>query len=296
MRLLCVLCLPLWLLLCAPVQAAAPAPDAAARIAALEKKSGGRIGVAVATLDGRTLLGYRAQERFAMCSTFKALLGAAVLARVDAGQERLERDIAYRASDLLEYAPVTTANLGKGAMSIAALNAASIQVSDNTAANLLLDTIGGPAALTAWLRQIGDTTTRLDRNEPALNSNLDGDERDTSTPAAMTATLRKLVDGSVLSPASTEQLKAWLIGNTTGDARLRAGFASGWIVGDKTGTGAQGATNDMAVVYPRGSAAFVITVFYTGSQASGEERSAVLAEVARISAAALPRQRRRQAR
>ncbi len=181
--------------------------------------------------------------------------------------------------------PITRKELANGQMTIAALNAASIQYSDNTAANLLLDTVGGPKALTQYLRSIGDQTTRLDRNEPTLNANVAGDERDTSTPQAMAATLRKLLVGNHLSSASKQQLNAWLLGNTTGDAKLRAGFNPFWMVGDKTGSGSNGASNDVAIVYPRGQAPFIIAVFYTGSSLSGDEKSAVIAEVGKIAAA-----------
>ena len=258
------------------------AGDVNAKLAALESKHGGRLGVAVISLAGAPVVAYRQNERFAMCSTFKALLGAFVLHRVDAGQESLDRAIPYTSADILEHAPITKEELAKGQMTIAQLNAASIQYSDNTAANLLLDAVGGPKALTAYLRSIGDKTTRLDRNEPSLNANLAGDERDTSTPQAMAATLKTLLVDEHLSPASREQLKAWMLGNTTGNAKLRAGFDPFWMVGDKTGAGANGASNDVAIVYPRGRAPFIIAVFYTGSSKSGDEKNAVIAEVARI--------------
>jgi len=260
-----------------------------AKISHLEKQNSGRIGVSVMWADGKPLFSYRGDERFAMCSTFKALLGAAVLARVDAKKETLDRPIPYQASDILEHAPIAKKNLDAGRMSVSDLNAASIQYSDNTAANLLLDTIGGPKALTDYIRSIGDNTTRLDRNEPSLNSNIAGDARDTTTPDAMAVTLQKLLIGDTLSPASKEQLKAWMFGNTTGDTRLRAGFDKFWMVGDKTGGGANGANNDVAIVYPRDFPPFIVTVYYTGSSASTEAKDATIAEVARITSALLPK-------
>ena len=222
-----------------------------------------------------------------MCSTFKALLGAFVLSRVDAKQESLDRQISFTSSDILDYAPIAKIQLGIGHMTVRELNAASIQYSDNTAANLLLDTVGGPEALTKYLRSIGDNTTRLDRNEPSLNTNLPGDPRDTSTPAAMASTLQKLLIGKLLSVSSREQLKVWMIGNTTGDSKLRAGFDDLWVVGDKTGSGANGASNDVAIVFPKGHRPFIITVFYTGSSATTDEKNAVIAEVARITSETL---------
>ena len=252
------------------------------KVAALERKNSGRIGVSVVSANGTALLTYRANERFAMCSTFKALLGAAILSRVDANLESLDRPISYKSSDILDYAPITKENLRTGHMTVSALTAASIQYSDNTAANLLLDAIGGPKALTKYLRSIGDHTTRLDRNEPSLNANLADDSRDTSTPNAMAETLQKIFMGETLSPASKEQLKVWMIGNTTGSDRLRAGFNKSWTVGDKTGSGANGASNDVAIVFPGGRQPFVVAVFYSGSAASNDAKNAVIAELARI--------------
>jgi beta-lactamase class A len=268
----------------AAAQSIAAKEEFESRISTLEDKNGGRLGVAVVSSTGRQLLATRENEQFAMCSTFKALLGAAVLARVDARRESLDRAIGYKASDLLEYAPITKEHLGAGSMSIAELNQASIQYSDNTAANLLLEVIGGPAALTHFLRSLGDNTTRLDRNEPSLNTNLAGDERDTSTPFAMAETLQKLMLGETLTLTSKEQLKVWMFGNTTGDARLKSGFDKNWLIGDKTGTCQNGANNDVAIVFPRGLPPFTIAVFYSGSQAESEVKNAVIAEVARIAA------------
>lgn len=259
-----------------------PSKEFTARISTLEKESSGRIGISVISANGTPLLSYRENERFAMCSTFKALLGAAILSRVDTNMEALDRPISYKSSDILAYAPITKDNLSTGHMTVSELNAASIQYSDNTAANLLLDAIGGPKALTEYLRSIGDNTTRLDRNEPSLNTNMPGDLRDTSTPKAMAETLHKILIGDYLSPASKEQLKAWMVGNTTGANKLRAGFDNFWVVGDKTGSGGNGASNDVAIVFPRGLDPFIVTVFYTGSAASNDTKSAVIADVALI--------------
>jgi beta-lactamase class A len=252
------------------------------KIFALEKKSSGRIGVSVISMSGASLFSYRENERFAMCSTFKVLLAALVLSRVDSKVEFLDRAIPFQATDILDYAPITKKYLAAGHMTVSELISASIQYSDNTAANLLLDTVGGPNALTKYLRTIGDYTTRLDRNEPSLNTNLSDDLRDTSTPSAMAETLQKVLTDDYLSSASKEQLKIWMIGNTTGDTKLRAGFNKFWVVGDKTGSGENGASNDVAIVFPRGYSPFIIAVFYTGSVASSETKNAVIAELARI--------------
>ncbi len=296
MRHFTALCISLLTLSASAADMISPANEFTSRLSALESKNGGRLGVTVISTSGAPLFSYRADERFAMCSTFKALLGAAVLARIDAHRESLDRHIAYTSGDLLDYAPITTKNLKAGHMTVSELVAASIQYSDNTAANLLLASIGGPKELTAYLRSIGDASTRLDRNEPGLNDNVAGDPRDTSTPEAMAATLQKLLVGDHLSPASKEQLKLWMFGNTTGDSKLRAGFDKGWIVGDKTGSGSNGASNDVAIVFPRDVAPFIVTVLYTGSSASGDAKNAVIAEVARITSATLLKSRKLNAK
>ena len=252
------------------------------KISSLESKSSGRLGVSVMSTSGVTLYSYREHERFAMCSTFKALLGAALLSRVDTSLESLDRPIPYTSKDILDYAPITKRHLSSGSMTVSELSAASIQYSDNTAANLLLDAIGGPEALTKYLRSIGDNITRLDRNEPSLNTNISGDLRDTSSPKAMAESLQKVLIGDALSWASKEQLKAWMFGNTTGASKLKAGFNKFWIVGDKTGSCGNGASNDVAIVFPRELEPFIITVFYTGSSATNEIKNAVIADVAQI--------------
>lgn len=248
-------------------------------VAELEARHGGRLGVAALDLgDGRSL-SHRGGERFAMCSTFKFLLAAAVAARVDAGDERWDRRIPYGEKDLIPWAPVTgrEENLGEGSMSVAGLCEAAMIWSDNPAANLLLETIGGPDGLTRHLRAIGDEITRLDRTEPDLNTNLPGDKRDTSTPGAMVRTMEKLLFGKRLSAASEEKLIGWLVANRTGDKRIRAAMDPAWRTGDKTGTGGNGAANDIAVVWPPGRKPFLVAVFYDAPEPTAEERDAVIA-------------------
>lgn len=252
------------------------------QIKALEQKEGGRIGVAAVNLENNQRLEYRASERFAMCSTFKLLLVAVVLSRVDAGKEKLNKLVDFTQSDIQEYAPIAKEHLKEGKMSIAELNAATIQYSDNTAANLLLQTIGGPKEFTRYIRSLGDKVTRLDRNEPTLNSNLPNDPRDTTTPSAMVETMRKLLTGDALSLESKEQLNAWLIGNTTGDKKIRAGMNPAWKIGDKTGSGENGASNDVAIVWLTNKKPFLIAVYYTGADSSADKKSEVIAQVGRI--------------
>jgi beta-lactamase class A len=255
--------------------------DTTERIAAIETRLGGRVGVAALETGNGKRVDYRAAERFPMCSTFKFLAVAAILKRIDENKDRLDRLVPYSAKDILEYAPVTKAHVHDGGMTLGALCAAAIEQSDNTAGNLLLETIGGPAGLTNFARALGDTMTRLDRREPELNSAVPGDERDTTTPAAMLAAMRELLTGNTLSPSSRQQLETWLQGNETGAAMIRAGLPTGWIVGDKTGRGANGATNDIAIVRPPNRAAVIIAIYSVGSSASIDDRAAAIAEAAR---------------
>jgi len=272
-------------------QAAPARRDAASlakRLNVLEARSGGRLGVSIVDAAGGLRLRHRADERFAMCSTFKVLAAAAVLARVDDGREKLGRRIAYGKSDLVAYSPATAPNAGTG-MTLDALCEAAVTLSDNTAANLILAQLGGPRGLTAYLRSIGDATTRLDRWEPELNTAIPGDPRDTTTPDAMVETLRSLVLRRALSPASRARLAGWLVDNKTGDARLRAGLPKGWRVGDKTGTGPDetGTSNDVAVVWRPDGRPALIAAYLTRATVDGDARNAVLAEVGRIAAEAL---------
>ena len=250
-------------------------------IEVLERHFGGRLGVAFLDTGSGRRMGYRADEAFPMCSTFKFLVGALVLSRVDRGEESQSRRIAYSQRDLLSYAPTTSKHLADG-MTVGDLCEAAITLSDNTAANLLLASFGGPAALTQFMRSTGDVVTRLDRNEPSLNEAAPGDPRDTTTPDAMLAALQKFVLGDALSTSSRATLTQWLIGCRTGDTRLRAGVPADWRVGDKTGTGDHNTANDIGIFWPPGRAPLIVTAFYTQSRAKDVERDAVLAEAAHL--------------
>jgi len=256
--------------------------DFANRIRSVEERTGARIGVAALDTGSGKRLDYRSEERFPMCSTFKFLAAAAVLKLVDGGQGKLDRFVSYGEKDILEYAPVTKAHLKEGGMTLGALCAAAIEQSDNTAGNLLLDTIGGPSGLTSFVRGIGDETTRLDRKEPELNSAVPGDERDTTSPAAMCADMQRLLLGNVLSESSRRQLEDWLQHNETGKLLVRAGVPKTWIVGDKTGRCGNGATNDIAIIRPPDRAPTVVAIYSIGSTASADDRSASLAEAASV--------------
>ena len=271
-------CLAAALALPAPALAAAASP-----FAALERRHGGRLGVAI---HGRRALQYRGAERFPLTSTFKWLAAALVLARVDQGSDSLARRIAYGPEALVPYSPATAPHAGVAGLTLAELCEAAITLSDNTAGNLLLDSFGGPPGLTAFARHQGDPTTRLDRRETALNEATPGDPRDTTTPLAMLGLLQRLVLGNALSAASRAQLQAWLVANRTGDKRLRAGLPPDWRVGDKTGSGNRNTTNDVAILWPPGRPPIVVAAYYTGAGGTAAEREAVLAEVGLLAAAA----------
>lgn len=256
--------------------------DLHSHLEALERAHGGRLGVSILDVAGGRRLDHRGDERFPMCSTFKWIAAALVLSRVDQGEEQLDRRVAISNGDLVSYSPETEKHVGSDGMSLGELCHAAVTLSDNAAANLILANSGGPQALTAFARSIGDKVTRLDRIEPDLNEGKPGDPRDTTSPVAMLDTLRKLVLGGTLSSASREQLTEWLVANTTGGKRLRSGLPASWRVGDKTGSSSAGITNDVAIAWPTRGGELLIAAYYAESKGDDAARSAVLAEVGRI--------------
>ncbi|HEX7159350.1 MAG TPA: class A beta-lactamase [Edaphobacter sp.] len=246
----------------------------------LETRSRGRLGCAVLDLATGKRGGQRLDERFPMCSTFKFLVAACVLKRIEEKKEQLDRRITYSRADLLSYAPITQQHVADG-MTVGQLCEAAMTMSDNTAANLLLATLGGPTGLNAFLRSIGDTTTRLDRIEPSLNEAAAGDPRDTTTPAAMAVNLHRILFGDVLTFSCRAMLTNWMMANKTGDARLRAGLPRNWKSGDKTGSGEHGTTNDIAVLWPPHRAPVLVTAYLTQSTLDSDGRNAILADVGR---------------
>lgn len=276
---------PIWLLLTCSLMTlsvAALADSFTDQLSDMERAAGGRFGVAVTNAQGDVLLGYRATEKFALCSTFKLPLAGLMLKRIDLGKERADRHLPYATTEVLDYAPVAKRYLHSGYLTVAEANRASVQLSDNTAANLLLASVGGPAALTQFLRQLGDKSSRLDRTEPTLNTNLPDDPRDTTSPQAMAQTIAKLVFAEVLKPASKQRLQRLLIGNTTGASAIRAGLPDTWLVGDKTGSCERGGRNDVAFVVPPSTPAFVLTVYTNLPTLAPSQRNAVIADVAAL--------------
>ncbi|CAN5462457.1 class A beta-lactamase [soil metagenome] len=273
----------------APLFADAAGNDStlAARLAKIERASGGRLGVCIFDMATDRRVGHREHDRFPMCSTFKLLAAAAVLARVDQGRDALDSRVVIQPADLLPNSPVTQARVGGAGMTVAQLCEAAITVSDNAAGNLLLVRLGGPSGVTDFARSLGDPHTRLDRNELALNESLAGDPRDTTTPDAMVGNLQKLLLGNALSAESREQLLQWLDANQTGAKRLRAGLPLDWQVGDKTGSGQNGTTNDVAILRPPGRLPMLVSAYLTATPAASNARNATLAAVGAAVAASV---------
>lgn len=264
--------------------------DAATRLGVFEVGQA-RLGVCFLDTVTGEVSGHRMEERFALCSTFKLALAAACLREADHGRIDLDEVIAYSEADLLPWAPVTRTNLAKGGMSVAELAQAAQEMSDGVAANLLVRRLGGPAALTARIREMGDTVTRLDRYEPELGLVLSADLRDTTSPLAMAQLVGRITTGDILQRGSRARLLQWMENTNTGPGRLRAGLPAAWRTGNKTGTGrAQGTTNkcnDVAVTFPPDAGPIIISAYFDSgeyTERTEARHEAVLAEVGRIAA------------
>ena len=273
-----------------PSQSLAAVPGASWKdgLAELESGFGGRIGAYAFDRSTRTVLSYRGDEQFPLLSTFKVLAGAAVLhkARRCRG-DLLGREVRWTEADLVDYSPITEQHIDIG-MTVAELCLAAIAHSDNTAANLILDQIGGPAQLTAFVRTLGDEVTRLDRWETDLNDWRPGEVRDTTSPAAMGRDLRKLLLGRSLSTDDRSTLIGWMEASTTGGARIRAGVPGDWIVGDKTGSASTyGCAHDVAVAHPPAGEPVVLAVYTNRTVADLTWDDAVVAATATILVEAL---------
>nr|WP_314608029.1 class A beta-lactamase [uncultured Janthinobacterium sp.] len=277
-------------LLCpAPLLFAAPATSIATaqtQLAALEQAAGGRLGVAAWRHGGELRVAYRADERFPLASTFKAMLAGAVLGRSVSQPGLLDQHVRYEKKELVTYSPITEKHLADG-MSVADLCAATLQYSDNSAANFLMKLLGGPQAVTAFARSIGNTVFQLERWETELNSAIPGEVRDTASPASMAHSLQQLLLENSLQAQQRQQLDTWMRGNTTGDKRIRAGVPAGWQVADKTGSGAYGSVNDIGVAYPASGAPLVIAVYYTREQKNADTNQDIITAATRIVTAAL---------
>jgi beta-lactamase class A len=249
----------------------------------IEALYNGRLGVSAINTGNNKRLQYRADERFPFSSTFKVMAAAAILKESMKDSSLLEKHITYSKEDTIKagYAPITEKHLSKG-MSISELCAAAIQHSDNAAVNFMMKELGGPKAVTAFARSIGDDTFRLDRWEPGLNTAIPGDLRDTSTPAAMEKSLQALLIGDALGEQQREQLQDWLKGNTTGKTRIRSGVPEGWIVGDKTGTSDYGTTNDIGIIWPPNGAPIIVAIYFTQKEKNSVPHNEVISSATQV--------------
>ena len=248
----------------------------------IERQLDARVGFAAYDLETEQRWEYNADQLFAMSSTFKTLACAVLLQRVDEGSEQLERRVEVSASDIVTYSPVTEAYADNGEISLFELCEATMTTSDNTAANLILQAIGGPQAVTAFVRELGDSVTRLDRWETELNEAAPHDERDTSTPNAMVSNLEKLVVGNALSPQSKNQLREWLVNNEVADGLFRSQMPDEWVIGDRTGAGGFGSRSITAVIWPPGRESTIVAFYITETDASFEERNSAIAELGSV--------------
>jgi beta-lactamase class A len=260
--------------------------SAQARLAILEETSGGRLGVYALNMADGARVRYRADERFPLCSTFKVLLAAAILKRSTHIAGFMQQRIHYSQSDLARYSPISEKHVDDG-MTVAELCAAALQYSDNTSANLLMKILGGPSAVTAFARSIGNSEFHLDRWETELNTAIPGDPRDTATPSAMGRSLQSLVLGDILPAPQRMQLNEWLRGNTTGAKRIRAAIPADWQIGDKTGSGDYGTANDIAVLWPPARKPIILAIYHTHQEADAKWHDEVVADAARIVMSAL---------
>ena len=256
-------------------------PPVLDKLTAIAARVGGRVGIHWYDTHTGARIAFDDGSRYAMASTFKMLLAAAVLSKVDRGELALATKLPFGEKDILPTAPVSLKHLPDGVITIREACAAIVEVSDNTAANLLLRQIGGPEGFTKFARSIGDTTTRLDRYELELNSNEPGDPRDTTTPEAMVGSMELVLLKDALSAESRRLLTDWMISARPGLNRIRAGLPSDWKAGDKTGTGRNGAVNDLAIIWPPGRKPILLAIYMSESRKPTDELIGGHAEIAR---------------
>ncbi|MBF4605042.1 class A beta-lactamase [Curtobacterium sp. VKM Ac-2884] len=247
-------------------------------LAGLEREYDATVGVvATDTVTGETVA-YNGDRRFGYASTIKAFAAAQFLRSVPA--DARNEVVHWTAADVAAagYSPVTEQHVADG-LSYGQLAEAAVRMSDNTALNLVLTRIGGPSGLDTALTELGDTTTEVVHGEPDLNTIEPGSTEDTTTPAAFTAALATVLDGSTLDRADTALLVDWMGGNATGDALIRAGAPDGWVVVDKSG-GAGPIRNDVARVTPPGGDPIVLSVLTTRNDPDAAYDDALVARSA----------------
>lgn len=251
------------------------------QLVSLEKASQGRLGVALINSADNTIITYRGNERFPMASTSKVMAVAALLKQSEKSAHLLNKNIRINKADLVSYSPIVEKHLATG-MTLSQLSAATLQYSDNTAMNVILDYLGGPTKVTQFARTINDKTYRLDRKEPELNSAIPSDPRDTTSPLAMAKSLQALTLGDALNKPQRKQLIAWLTGNTTGKQSIKAGLPTNWLIGDKTGSGAYGSTNDIAIIWPENHAPLILVIYFTQQEQHAQSRKDIIVKATKI--------------
>lgn len=243
----------------------------------LENGFDGKIGVYAVNTENNQVVAYRADELFPVQSTFKVIAVAALLNKSKKDKNLLQQKIIYSSQELVGWVPITKLHVNEG-MTLAALSAATISYSDNTAVNLIIKQIGGPQAVTDFAHSIGNKTFNVVHYEANLNSD-PKDTRDTSTPKDMAISLEKIVLGNVLTPTDKQLLLSWLKNNTTGNQRIRAGVPMGWIVADKTGSGSYGIANDIAVVWSPACKPIVLAIYTNQKSKEAKSRDDIVALV-----------------
>lgn len=244
-----------------------------------ENQLNARIGMAVVNAQGESVFGYRQDERFPLTSTFKTLACAALLERLQKDGGSLDQQVTIQPDELLDYAPITKNYLAPATLSLRTLCAAAVSYSDNTAGNRILAYLGGPQAITQFMRRLGDNVTRLDRTEPTLNEAMPGDARDTSSPKSMAAGLQKILTSNTLTPANRATLDSWMREDKVGDALLRATLPQGWSIADKTGAGGHGSRAIIAAVYPPQQAPFYVAIYITRTEATMPMTNTAIAQI-----------------
>jgi beta-lactamase class A len=272
---------------CVPIAADTPARFGA-RLRIVEAGANGVLGASFFDTGTGTLVGHNGYARFPLLSSFKLSLAALLLDRDQAGVIDADERITWTRGDLVENSPFTTERLESGA-TLRDLAEATQKTSDNTAANLLLRRMGGPEALTAFWRRLGDEASRLDRFETELNNVSPGELRDTTTPDAMARTVAALLYGDTLDPKRRALLRQWMVDTRTGVARVRAGLPPEWLAGDRTGTslwpGMGSVYVDVGFVEPPGRAPITFATFFRAAEQHlriEPAAQAVLAECGRV--------------
>lgn len=251
-------------------------------VRAVEQRLDARVGVALYDSATGETWDYQGDDRFPITSTFKTLACAALLSRAEKGVENLDRRVTFGKDDLVTYSPVTETRTGEPGMTLEELCEATMATSDNSAANFVLDALGGPDGVTGFVRDLGDTITRLDRTETTLNEATPGDPRDTTTPNAMVNNLRKLVLGDTLSDGSRDTLVSWLKGNRVSDNLLRAAIPQDWKIGDRSGAGGYGSRSITAVLWPPNREPLVLAIYITETEATFDERNDAIADIGHV--------------